>query len=150
MSTKGLGFAAEKVAIAEKADRGHEEIEVPSALNVRERDLFVDQLQGQVRKLEADLGEQRAACIEYRNAILTLGQRLDLMARNQMQMNYRAMALDFATKCRQPGEGADKMVAHAERFFEFLSKAIEIPIAPGPASPYPDDTPATPVSSTTH
>lgn len=94
-----------------------ETLQIPQAADVA---ATTEQLSGQVRQIEAVMGE-------YRAAILTLGQRLDALARSQSQGQFRAMALNAVAHMRQPGDTVAGMQKLAEWSYNWLIQDVAQP-----------------------
>lgn len=85
-----------------------------------DQNAIVEQINGQIRALEQNLAQSIAVWQETRNAVLTLQQRLDALARQQVHTNTRMAALQLAAQNTKGAEAPEKIVERAERFYMFL------------------------------
>ena len=124
--------------------------EVESGLESFRADLLpyqqiIDQAGGQLRVLEQEHSQIRGAVEEHRQAMIAFGQRLDALARAQLQINTRATALQLAVQAKGSHEDSAIVAGRAEDFYRFLVRDLVLAQAEVRSEPAAD-----PTSGTTH
>ncbi|PWT75582.1 MAG: hypothetical protein C5B60_05165 [Chloroflexi bacterium] len=93
----------------------------------------IEQLTNQLHSFERKAAEFWTACEEQRNAIIMLQQRLDALARQQLQTNTRIAAVQLAVQARGPHDKADAIRDSAETFYQFLMRDLITSVSSPPS-----------------
>lgn len=87
-----------------------------------DQNAVIEQLNGQLRTMEQTEGLLRGTAETHHNALINLNARLDALAKQTLQINVRATALQLAVQAKGVHEPSSKIVEQAERFYQFLLK----------------------------
>jgi hypothetical protein len=114
---------------------------------------MIEQLQGQVRQQEAKIAQHEAALVEYRGCILEMREHIQMLGNAQARGDRRAMAAHLAVQAKGPGDPQERTRAHAEEWYQFLTKDNPPPVTPNQQhiGNSVDEDPSTPPTTlTTH
>lgn len=98
-----------------------------------DQNAVIEQLTGQLRSFEQKAGQFWTACDEQRTAIISLQQRLDALARQQVFTNTRIAAAQLAVQAKGPHDKTDTIRDSAEIFYQFLMRDLVASVPPSPS-----------------